>query len=463
MEQYRGPSITRGAGIALVALVLAASIVGVFSIGPLGLFPRTNLSGTGSATSGVSFYSASDSSATIGPGGIGCVQPPCAPFVSGWLHTNPADTNIYDGSGNVVRLVGLNAMGLEYGVGTSGPDSCKFGWGGEDAGGFSTAEFDNIASWGFNSVRLPISWENLEPTAPTHAANGTWLHSWNSAYLNEIDYFITQFGQRHIVVILDFHQLDLSPAFQQAPGGVHVSFCEGWGEPTWLYPGTTSPTTITVLGTAVCNFFNDKSMVGENVPGPIEGMAAAEQMLAIRYSNNPTVVGLDLFNEPWFPRSCGSTSTADQLLINYDAEVSKGVSTANSHLLIIFEEPPQNLMPQGRSPILTAPPPVPNAVYEVHIYTSGWDTAQPLIQAYLNNAKQWGVPLYMGEFNAFYAGDNGARATVDPNWQTDTQRLLGFCRANGISWSYWSYTSLGTNVPTPEPKTEILAILRNGI
>jgi hypothetical protein len=106
---------------------------------------------------------------------------------------------------------------------------------------------------------------------------------------------------------------------------------------------------------------------------------------------------------------------------------------------------------------------VANAVYEVHVYTSDWANAQPLLQAYLNNARAWGVPLYMGEFNAFYAGDNGVRATVDPNWQVDTQNLLAFCKRNGVSWSFWSYSSLGTSVPTPEPKATMLATLRNGI
>jgi hypothetical protein len=353
-------------------------------------------------------------------------------------------------------------MGLEYGTGTSNPDPCKFGWGGEDAGWFSTSEFDNIASWGFNFVRLPVSWENLEPTPPTLASNGSWIHHWNAAYLNQLDYFINQFEQRHIAVILDFHQLDLSPAFQQAPGGVHGTFCEGWGEPTWLYPGVTSHTTGADLGTAICNFFSDVSAVN-GVPSPIEGLASAEQFLASRYSGNPTAVGIDLFNEPWFPRSCGTTSLLDRLLMNFDAKVSEAISSANPHLLIVFEEPPRNLMPWNNSPLLTGPPPVPNEVYEVHIYTSGWETAQPLLEAYLSNARNWGIPLYMGEFNAFYAGDNGKYATVDPNWQSDTQAMLAFCKSNGISWSFWSYTSLGTNVPTPEPKVEILSVLRDGI
>jgi hypothetical protein len=204
-------------------------------------------------------------------------------------------------------------------------------------------------------------------------------------------------------------------------------------------------------------------MVGSDVPTPIEGLEAAEQMLASRYIANPTVVGMDLFNEPWFPKSCGTTSTDDTLLMNFDAKLSKAISKANANLLIVFEDPPKTLMPHTELPLLTAPPPVPNAIYEVHVYTSDWGTAQPLLQAYLNNAKSWGVPLYLGEFNAFYAGDNGVKAVVDPNWQVDTQTMLGFCKVNGISWSFWSYTSLGTKVPTPEPKAEILAVLREEI
>jgi aryl-phospho-beta-D-glucosidase BglC (GH1 family) len=354
-------------------------------------------------------------------------------------------------------------MGLEYGTGTAASDSCKFGWGGQDAGFFSATEFDNVASWGFNFVRLPISWENLEPTPPTLQPDGTWTHHWNTQYLDEIDYFVNQFGQRHIAVIPDFHQVDLSPAFQQAPGGVHGTFCEGWGMPTWLYPAVTSPTSGEQLASAVCSFFKDQSLVGPSVPPPIDGLVAAEQMIASRYANNPTVIGLDIFNEPWFSRSCGHIPTVAQLLVSFDTKISTAISTANPRLLIVFEDPPHGLMPQLTSPLITSPPPVPNAVYEVHIYVANWGVAQPLLQAYRNNAEKWGVPLYLGEFNAFEAGNNAIYATIDPNWQADTQSMLAYCKTNGISWSYWSYTSLGTKVPTPVPRAQILSILQGGI
>jgi hypothetical protein len=112
-------------------------------------------------------------------------------------------------------------------------------------------------------------------------------------------------------------------------------------------------------------------MVGSNAPLPLDGMEAAEKMLASRYVNNPAMIGVDMFNEPWFPRSCGSTSTEDSLLTNFNIGISKAISAANPHVLVVFEDVSPNLMPQGISPILTAPPPVPNAVYSLHVYTSG--------------------------------------------------------------------------------------------
>jgi aryl-phospho-beta-D-glucosidase BglC (GH1 family) len=452
-------SSSRLAIVALIIIVVAALAV-------LISYPLINKSNTSSttfiSTAGSSYFATTSGSTAVS--GL-CNIPPCSEPITGWLHTTGRDTKVYDSEGNSIRLVGLDVIGLEFGTGTSTLDACNYGWGGQNAGGYSTSEFDDIASWGFNSVRLPISWENMEPNPPTLAQNGSWVHHWNTAYLNEIDYFVNQFSQRHIGVIIDFAQVGLSSAFKQVPGGAggFASFCEGWGEPTWLYPGPVSATTGEPVATAICNFFTDQSAVGNNAPSPIEGMEAAEQMIASRYANNPAVIGLDIFNEPWFPRTCGTLASQASLLAKYDAVMSQAIATVNPHILIIFEDVSPNIMPGGTSPILTSPPSVPNTVYELHVYIGSWLAAQPLLDAYLNNAEKWQVPLYMGEFDAFYAGSAAPLAKVDPNWQADTVSLLNYCKTNGINWSFFSYTSLGTNVHTPEPKTQVLAILREGI
>jgi len=381
-----------------------------------------------------------------------CASSSCAQAITGWLHTNPNSMSVYDSNGNVVRLQGVNVDGLDFGTGSSSfnPDLCGKGW------SIATTSFVNVASWGFNFVRIPISWENIEPTAPTLAMNGMWVHHWNTAYLNELDLVVSQFGRAHIAVIFDFAQVDVSAAFQQAPEKVQGGECEGWGNPTWLYPSITSPTTGEELATAMCNFFNDRSVVG-NAPAPIEAMEAAEGMLASRYANSPTVVGIDMFNEPWFNSSCGSVSSEGYLLTSFYSKMGQVIAQDNPHLLLIFEDTTPGLMHDA--PIINSPPSIANAMYEFHIYASTWATAEPYVQAFLNKVESWGVPIWLGEFDAFEAGCTGSNCRVDSDWQADTQAMLAFCNSEGINWAYFSYYSLGTGIRTPVPHSEILTTL----
>jgi len=378
-------------------------------------------------------------------------------MITGWLHTEASSTNVYENNGNIAPLRGVDVDGLDFGTGNpaSSPDACGKGW------SITSTSFTDVAAWGFNSVRIPISWENLEPTAPTLASNGTWIHHWNTAYLDELDSVVKQFGQTHISVMFDFAQVDVSAAFQQAPEKVQGGECEGWGNPNWLYPGITSPTTSQELATAMCDFFNDVSVVGNSAPLPIEAMEAAEQTLAARYASNPTVVGIDMFNEPWFGSSCGSTATEGGLLTSFYTKMGDAISAVNPHLLLIFEDSTPSLM--SNAPIMSSSPAIANSMYEFHIYTSDWKTGEPYVQAFLDNAKSWGVPTWMGEFDAFEAGCIGTNCVADPNWQADTQALLAYCDANGINWAYFSYYSLGTSMQTPVPHSEILAVLQGAL
>jgi hypothetical protein len=118
----------------------------------------------------------------------------------------------------------------------------------------------------------------------------------------------------------------------------------------------------------MCNFFNDRSVVGDNAPPPIEAMEAAEGILASRYATSATVVGIDMFNEPWFNQSCGSVTSEGNLLTSFYSKMGQVIAQANPHLLLVFEDTTPGLMHDA--PILNSPPSVANAVYEFHIYTS---------------------------------------------------------------------------------------------
>ena len=386
-----------------------------------------------------------------------CASSPCAPEITGWLHTAAGSTKVYDANGSVVPLLGINVDGLDFGTGNPAatPDSCGKGY------SVPSTSFADAASWGFNFVRVPITWENLEPTAPTLASNGTWIHHWNGPFLAELDTVAERFAQRRIAVMWDFAQVDLSAAFQQAPEKVQGGECEGWGVPTWLFPGTTSPSTSSEIAQAMCDFFNDRSQVGNGAPAPLEGLRAVETMLAARYSLNSSVIGIDMFNEPWFDSSCGPTASDGALLTSFYTDMGHAIEAANPHLLVAFEEPPSGLMSQ--SPILSSPPSVANAIYSYHIYTGSWSAAQPYMQKYTQNAGAWGVPSWMGEFNDFEAGCTGPSCSsfFDANWQADSDALLAYCASNGINWSFFSYYSLGTSVATPVPRQQILDQLRS--
>ncbi len=93
--------------IAIVAIIIVVVVAAVFLVQS----PRMSQSGISSiqgSTAGLAGSTASVSSVNAGL----CSTPPCAPPISGWLHTKPGDTQLYDSSGNAVRLVGVNVMGL---------------------------------------------------------------------------------------------------------------------------------------------------------------------------------------------------------------------------------------------------------------------------------------------------------------------------------------------------------------
>ena len=417
----------------------------------------SNSSGTTSTTISTSTMPTTSVTTSTSEANPLCASAPCAPMITGWLHTEAGNTSVFDAAGNVVPLVGVDVDGLDFGTGNpaSSPDSCGKGW------SIPPTSFTNVAVWGFNSVRIPISWENMEPDAPTLAANGTWIPHWNTAYLEELDNVVGSFSKVHIAVMLDFAQVDVSGAFQQAPEKTQGGECEGWGNPLWLYPSITSPTTSQELASAMCSFFHDQSMVGNSAPKPIEAMEVAERTLAARYAGNSTVVGIDMFNEPWFDSSCGSVSYEGSLLTSFYTEMGKNISSANPHLILIYEDSTPGLI--ASSPIISTAPSLQNSMYEFHIYTSDWATAQPYVQAFLDNARKQGVPVWMGEFDAFEAGCTGVNCKLDQNWQADTEALLKYCNSNDINWAYFSYYSLGTDIQTPVPHSEILMVLRGEI
>lgn len=362
--------------------------------------------------------------------------PAQAPRIIGWLHTH--GHQIVQGDGRPVRLMGINVGSLAQGDGpprTSPETGCP-AWTLPPS-----SEYDNIARWGFNSVRVPISWANLEPSPPKENASGAILHEYNTRYLNAIGTVVAQFGSLGIAVVLDMTQAAWSPAFVNIRGqfGVH---CQGVGMPAWLYPdaSTSGP------AEAERSFFLNEGNVQA-------GFVAAWREVARRFANNRTVVGFDLLNEPY---GHGVISPATMNLGALYDRVGRAIRAVDPHVLLIFQDSNYNL---AGDYALTGPPSLHNVVYSMHFYETNWvPDGRTRMLAYERRADAWGVPLYVGEFDEF---GYGSPQPVDPRWRQDLIDMLTFCRVHDISWNIFSYARRFFLEPgTDQPKSGVLQVLQ---
>jgi len=229
--------------------------------------------------------------------------------------------------------------------------------------------------------------------------------------------------------------------------------CNTSGMPAWLYPaGVASPQD------AKCAFLE-----GTTDPGAPEdiwaGFAAMWQMIGARYADVPTVVGLDMANEPYPPR--GSCSPSQSRIQDLYAAVGRAIRSADPNVLLIFEDAGPGDVLAGQFE-LTSPPPFPNVVYSYHLYQPNWSIGGQLDQAFWRRAQAWGVPVLVGEFNAFgYAAP--ASPKQDPNWQADTLAAVRSWRARGVSWNIWAYSGGNHLIDSSgAPRADLISTLQQG-
>jgi Cellulase (glycosyl hydrolase family 5) len=406
------------------------------------------------------------------------------------LHTTGA--GIYDSRNHLVRLVGLNVSGMEWGTGKA-ISATQINQGASVRAGYvtplsfqesahqlyphdqsksPTAVYSNIAQWGFNFVRLPISWSDLEPTQPT-VKDGRTTHHWNGAYLSALDEIIKQFAARHIMVMLDMHQDSMSPIIgNNSPKGM------GDGLPTWLFPARNEPTGGWTAGELAYEFFIEK--VGQT------GLAEAWSFLAHRYATNKDVVGADLFNEPFqtnpsfkgkpafsFPDE--PEGTPNTYVNDMYSGLANAVRAANPRLLLVFE----GLSVLAGQPKNPAGQNYPNSVLSDHFYPPPGSDEVALFASIAARAQAVNAPLWVGEF-AVPCSLSGPHSAGCPPSQATTnlggfsvgdithsdaaklKSLLSYFTEHDVSWSYWNYKGV-SEYGKGYARPLLLETLRDGI
>jgi endoglucanase len=331
----------------------------------------------------------------------------------GFWHTR--GNQIVDSANRPVRIAGINWYGFETDAAVAG------GLGLQD---YRTI-IQTIRHSGYNTIRIPFSNQMVEsPTVPTEikftnrsgVPINADLKGLNS--LEILDKIISYAGEQGLKVILDNHR-------SEAGDGTGLSglwFTQGYPESAWI---------------------------------------ADWQMLARRYANEPTVLGMDLRNEPHNAAAngaCWGCGGANDWRLGAE-RAGNAVLAINPHALIFVEGVDSyendfywwggNLEGVRTAPVRLA---VANQlVYSPHDYgpiESGQPWFTPTMTDATLNAvwtKHWGyisqnsiAPVWLGEFGVTAAPTENATAAeaMEAKWfQSIIQLLHNDAR---ISWTYWT-------------------------
>jgi endoglucanase len=360
---------------------------------------------------------------------LSLVSPAAFSQGAGYWHTS--GNQILDSNNQVVRLAGVNWYGFET------PDFLAHGLWAQD---YKTI-LNTIKSNGYNVIRIPFSNQVVEsnpiPTNFTSSANGVPANTAlvGQTALADLDTIISYAGSIGLRVILDNHRSEAGSS-NEASG---LWYTSTYTQANWL---------------------------------------ADWQTLATRYSagqftfnGNPTVIGMDLRNEPHSSGSTGSCWTGDTGTNGCPATLTSqnwpvaaaaagdAILAINPHLLVFVEGTDcyngvcgwqgGNLIGVASHPVTLSVP--HQLVYSAHDY--GPNLFQ---QAWFNSSttpaslnaiwgQYWGyisaggvAPVWLGEFGTTNNNIDIENTAAGSQGQW-FQALVGFLQANpAIEWTYWA-------------------------
>jgi len=261
-------------------------------------------------------------------------------------------------------------------LGRSGPALARY-----------SAYLDLARSMGFNVIRLPVSWAELEPSPGRYS----------TSYLDAVKKIVDLAAENGMYVVVDMHQFKMD------------------GFPTWVVPRLRNS------DQAAAAFWHNSALQLE--------LVKAWQALASLLKDRSAVAGYDLLNEPY-----GGTimwqDFAPVLNEFYSKLISEIRNVDARH--IIFFEPTEGVCVLGEHIALR--PTGMNLAFSPHFYVSGSveyldNVAQ---QLYNLTVSTWKIPLWVGEFGGL---------SVDVEHKDTFQSLavtLGLFDRYAIGWAFWT-------------------------
>ena len=270
------------------------------------------------------------------------------------------------------------ASALTAALGQQGADSFFTAW---DANIVSDDDVGLWASWGVNTIRLPINYRSLS------SADGTY----DEAGFQEIDSFVATCKAHGILVVLDLHA---------APGSQN---CEQMSDSPdgfarlWTAPDTFRPWTIDLW-----------------------------QTIAARYANETAIAGYDILDEPYDTEDSGDFSkTGPTKLREFYVDVTAAIRAVDPNHVLFFEGTNWSSDDGTTHGFATLEPAWdPQMAWSFHKY---WDAnTEEALQPYLDLRTRTNRPIWNGE--------TGEDET--DGWSGDMVTLL---EAHDIGWNEWTF------------------------
>jgi endoglycosylceramidase len=305
------------------------------------------------------------------------------------------DTWITDSTGKALLLRGVNYPGYE----------CS------PLGLHSESDYAAFAQTGFNVVRLPISWANLEPSRGLFDVGFLLWH---------VDQDVQWAKEYGLYIVLDMHQYLWASKFG------------GCGAPDWSV-ATYSPDELG-MRRAVSNFWADASLQDQ--------LVMVWKNVARHYANETTIAGYDLFNEPFVYTSIIPGLNASNV-DSFNIKATAAIRTVDQNHIIFLEPANMNTYKTSfDSKIVWSPHFYPLSFAPEYYPENVTVLEADLAAKYQTFVLQSHLPMWIGEFGAFM-NDSSA-----DNWLRDAKSLFDKYQ---VGWAWWPYYDPKDGNPVPSP------------
>jgi endoglycosylceramidase len=308
--------------------------------------------------------------------------------------------------------------------------------------------FGRLPAWGLDAVRMPFSWEALEPTPGRY----------DPAYLARYTAMIDAAWAHGLRVIVDFHQ------------DVYASpFC-GDGFPPWSIPTPDPPPPAHDCPTWFAGYFANADVresfdrFWSNADGLQEQYVAMWLTMAAAVGDHPAVVGFEPMNEPGWGTNNDLDAFKQDVLRPFYAEVAAQLRAAAPDVLVFYDGPGADSTGVGSH----FRPDGEGLVYAPHRYESSllfgdaWSGADPApaLRSMATFGAEHGVPVLLGEFGYTHGAAGGEQ------WLTLVMDVVDDRRMSATLWEYstspelWNFEDLSVTEPDGSERPILDAYVR---